>query len=292
MAMSLAASGNAVCAGFPGGIVFRTTDFGISWASVEAGLPPNDYISAFTVRGGDLFAGTSSGGFFHSTDKGAHWSAVDSCIANSSILSLVANGGDIFAGTYHGIFLSTNDGRSWAAVDSGPPNNYITSFAIHDGIFAAIQLSGVFLSTNNGQQWSAADSGLRGASVRSLEIAGTSIFAATLTGGVWHRPLSEIIGGTREKSRERISQQAIFKIHVPRRDNRLLSIEFSLPHADRVSVTIFDLSGHIIVPLVNGNRESGTHCITWDTRNVVHGCYMVRMNAGAQSFTECIPVFR
>jgi hypothetical protein len=74
--------------------------------------------------------------------------------------SIAISGSNIFVGAGEGVFLSTNNGSSWTAVNNGLP------------------VSGYGL-------W-----------VNSIAINGGYNFSGTYYGGVWKRPLSEIINVT------------------------------------------------------------------------------------------------
>jgi hypothetical protein len=52
---------------------------------------------------------------------------------------------------------------------------------------------GVFFSPDNGTSWNEVNVGLSNKIVLELQVFGTNIFAGTYGGGVWRRPLSEII---------------------------------------------------------------------------------------------------
>jgi hypothetical protein len=61
-----------------------------------------------TSSGGNIFAGTSGLGVFLSTNNGSTWTAVDSGFSDSNsnyITSLVASGGNIFAGSGYDVFF-------------------------------------------------------------------------------------------------------------------------------------------------------------------------------------------
>ena len=59
-----------------------------------------------------------------------------------------------------------------------------------------------------------------------------------------------------------------------------------------LQVKIYNLSGHLIATLCDKLMGAGAHTLTWDTRNVASGCYMVRMQAGQNSQVKAIPLFR
>lgn len=73
------------------------------------------------------------------------------------------------------------------------PRGDIRCFAVSGtNLFAGASKGGVFRSSNNGKSWTAASTGLPSTNVFALEVSGTNLFAGT-NGGVWTRPLSEMI---------------------------------------------------------------------------------------------------
>jgi len=82
------------------------------------------------------------------------------------------------------------------------------------------------------------------------------------------------------------------KIYSSSHGNPDVTIEFLLPHSDKVTVTVYNLSGHEIASLVNNNLSQGSHSIQWNTRNLAAGCYTVRMQAGANTYVKSVPIVR
>jgi hypothetical protein len=94
------------------------------------------------------------------------------------------------------VFLSTNNGASWTPVNTGLTRGIIVYSLVVSGsnLFAGTS-GGVFVSTNNGTSWMAANNGLTNTDVHSLAVSGPHLFAGTDDGGVWRRPLSEMVTG-------------------------------------------------------------------------------------------------
>ena len=180
----IATSGSSLLAGLNGfGGVSRSTDNGATWTAVNSGLTITD-VTAIAVNGANLFAGTYLGGVFLSTNSGSSWRAVNSGLSNPIVASLAVSGSSLFAGTYGGVFVSTNNGTGWTAVTSGLTDKLVNCFAASGtNLFAGSNGAGVYVSTDNGVNWIGV--GPANASVRSLAVSGSSLFAGT-TSGVYH----------------------------------------------------------------------------------------------------------
>ena len=149
---------------------------------------------------------------------------------------------------------------------------------------------GVFVSTNNGTSWNAVNSGLADSVIYCLAVRDSAIFAGT-DSGVWRRTISQM-GVLNSDPRRVVLNQSNFKLLFSSLNNPNVTIEFSLPHSDKVTLTVYNLSGHEIASLVNQNLGQGSHRITWNTRNFAAGCYTVRLRAGSNAYVKSIPIFR
>jgi photosystem II stability/assembly factor-like uncharacterized protein len=305
----LAVSGNNLYAGsFAFGIYYSANN-GTSWNAVNAGIPKFSYnngyytesfylgINAIAVCGSNVFVGTDTG-IYRSSINGGSWSAANNGLINiNRINSFAVTGNNIFVGTQNsGTLLSTDNGDSWSPINDSlfGYDTTITAFAVSgNNVFASTGHMGIFLTTNKGTSWSDISTSLLDSYISSLAVNGDYLFAVTSDKpGVWRRPLSEMIGATNLKPQSVIASREYFKIHSPSHINPNISIEFSLPHSDKVSLKIYSLSGHEIASLVNKNLNAGTHSISWNTRNLAAGCYTVRMQAGANTYVKSIPITR
>lgn len=207
-----------------GGGVYISSDNGINWIAVIAGLT-NAYVSNLTASSSKLFAGTDDGvfvttnngtlwnhkglvgkyvqtlamdgtylyagtfgdGAFRSSNEGTSWTAINNGLSNDKVICLILKDTIIFAGTSGGgVFRSTNKGDNWINVNSGLTNTDVRSLAIIDTIlFAGTYGGGIFLSLNNGTNWSEKNTGLSNKFVLPLTTSGTNLFAGTSGGGVF-----------------------------------------------------------------------------------------------------------
>jgi len=189
-------SGTNLFAGTSGG-VFLSTDNGTFWTAT--GLTAD--VSALAASGTNLFAGTRysdpGGGVFLSTNNGTSWTPANTPFGNFS--NMVQANTNLFAGTQNGVFLSTNNGTSWTEVFH---HSYVSAFAIsHSDVFATDYYCGeggckvsVFLTTDQGTSWTDVSSGLPWDQLYpgTLTVSGTYLLIGG-RGGVWRRPLSEMV---------------------------------------------------------------------------------------------------
>jgi hypothetical protein len=202
------------------------------------------------------------------------------------------NAGTIFAGTVDsGVFRSSVI-PGWIAVGpTGLDFNDIWALAVNGNgdVFAAVGYHGIFLSTNNGGSWNAI--GLTNYTVYALAESGGTVFAGTMGGGVWRRPLSEMVGVIGHKTPQSSIQPANLRISSASRQINCIKIAVSLSYAEHLKLRIYDLSGHEVENLANKNFGVGLHTFTWDTRNISTVCYTVGMQAGEKRFVKSILIF-
>jgi hypothetical protein len=177
-------------------------------------------ISCFASIGTHLFAGcvldgtsgyygwdSLGGGVYLSTDSGVTWTNTN-LPSKYSVDALLANGPNLFAGTFAGgVWRSTDSGGSWAKGAGIPADDgygiykmplVVTSItAIGPNLFAAAAdaeiingvkplTSGVYLSIDNGFTWARAsvNNGLPDRQIYTLGVMGTILFAGYWPGEV------------------------------------------------------------------------------------------------------------
>jgi photosystem II stability/assembly factor-like uncharacterized protein len=130
-----------VFAGMASSGVFKSTDGGISWSTMNTDLT-DKYIRALAISPGyatdqTIFAGTLSGGVFKSTDGGVSWNAGNAGLIHLWTMALAlspdyAIDHTLFVGMDYagGVFRSTDGGASWNAMNAGLGNLDIQSLAL------------------------------------------------------------------------------------------------------------------------------------------------------------------
>lgn len=172
-----------------GGRMYKSTDFGNTWALVNSGLN-NSYVHAIAIDSGHrVFAGSDYQGVFRTTNNGEAWVQV---LPSVPATSLCINSNDhIFAGGYQGMHRSTDNGNTWTAVNNGLTNHNVESIVIgtngfvyagttHEGPITG----GVFRSTDNGTTWLFA--GLTNNTIACLAVNSEGyLFAGSASNGVF-----------------------------------------------------------------------------------------------------------
>ena len=266
--------------------VFLSTNNGTNWTLVNDGLTSHNVLSLATINN-NILAGTQpgigiGGGVFLSTNNGTKW--IQTGLNGSFVYSLVVNGTNVYAATNNGVFLSTNNGTNWSSIIPGISLElYFTSLAVSaSNIFAGHYGRGVYHSTDYGSTWSQANKGLIDTTIFALAVSGNYVFAGTYSSGVWRRPLSELVGITKETSE--LPKQFTLSQNFPNPWNPSTNIKYFIPQASLISLKVYDILGNEIETLVNEEKPAGTYELTFNAANLPSGVYLYRIQAG--SFVE------
>jgi hypothetical protein len=113
----------------------------------------------------------------------AQWVQMGNGITENYILTLAANGNNVFAGTanLHGIFKSTNNGVNWNQTSLN--NQNITSLLVSNNTIYAGTNNGIFISNNNGFTWTQTGAYIQ--NILSLAANGSNIYAGSNYNGVY-----------------------------------------------------------------------------------------------------------
>jgi hypothetical protein len=226
-----------------GGGIYRSTDEGTSWTTMNTGLVDSS-ISVLAVSGTTLYAGTNGGRTYLSRNNGTSWTA-----ATIPLTNLALNGPGITALTF-----------------------------IEGRLIAGTNGSGIFVSTLDGTNWTSFSVGLGNTFVNSLLLDGTDLFVGT-EGGVWRRSWSELVTSAASPSCQ-LPSTSVLHQNYPNPFNPSTTIKFELPKASHVNLSVFDVLGRQVSVLVNERRDAGVHEVKFDGSNLASGVYFYRLQAG------------
>lgn len=147
------------CATGPTG-VFRSSDNGLTWDTVNSGLE-NKNAQTITAQGSYIFVGTDSG-LFRSTNNGDNWSNIPNY--RKYVYHLACNNQFIFAGTILGIYRSSDHGITWDSINNGLPRQpyglpaHISAISISSNfIYIGIRINSfiphIYKTSNYGDNW-------------------------------------------------------------------------------------------------------------------------------------------
>lgn len=77
----------------------------------------------------------------------------------------------------------------------------------------------------------------------------------------------------------------VLNLLVTRNDKRW-RIQYELPHAIDVAISVYDVSGRLVSRLSTGVETAGKHMVEWKTSGLPNGIYFLRLSAGRDAVTE------
>jgi hypothetical protein len=118
----------------------------------------------------------------------------------------------------------------------------------------------------------------------SLAVNGANLFAGTDGGGVWRRPLSEMVTGV-EDDFSQVPVGFALEQNYPNPFNPSTTIHYQLPKTTQVVLKIYNIFGQEVRTLINARQPAGVSTVVWDGwdesgKEVSSGIYIYRLQAG------------
>ena len=182
---SFAFNGSTVYVG--AGSVYRTTDDGNSWTTINGDMPAYLQIQSLAYVNGNLIAGDNTVnhafGLYVTSNEGTNWTTINWGLPNYCATSIAARNGNVLTGTCGGIWQSTNAGINWTEPTMHGINDWadFTALAYRNNqtVFAGDINGNAYVSTNAGQDFTFTTQVEQGALISSFAFSGTNIFAST-----------------------------------------------------------------------------------------------------------------
>ena len=264
--------------------VYRSTDHGTSWQAAKTGLVDSVTSALCPVKGG-LLAGTSKG-IYRSTDNGSSWTAIPSDFSNFKVGCIVTMDGAILAtvATIPGVYRSMDDGLSWSPLSQGLTAAARTLLVVGDNLFGGTVYDGVWLSTEKGEHWSDISTGLSGPGLMVVGLAssGGYLFAAGSKGGVWRRPLSQVVA-VKEGNSVHNPFRFTLEQNYPNPFNPSTVIRYECPATSNVRLVVYDLLGREVAALIDEMKGPGSYEVKFAAIGLASGVYVYRLTVGTFS---------
>jgi hypothetical protein len=90
-------------------------------------------------------------------------------------------------------------------------------------------------------------------------------------------PLLEIPHLTLDKLNTRTTTGFVLRQNYP---NPATTIEFALPEASHVKLSVFNVLGKEVAGIVDAEMGAGVYRVSWDANGVASGVYLFRLIAG------------
>ena len=198
------------------------------------------------------------------------------------IFSMARCGNTLFAGALNLIYHSTDNGSSWSTGGSPTSGMYYSLNVQGNNVFASTSV-GLYVSTNQGTSWTYSNDNLpQSTEVYTTLIKGSDIYIGTYGFGIFKRPISDLVGITKDENK--IPSSFSLGQNYPNPFNPGTVISYALPSASHVKLTIYNTIGEAVKVLENGNRNAGNYSVEFNGAGLPSGIYIYKLEAG--DFTQ------
>ena len=294
--------------------VFYSKDNGNTWTMKNKGLSSTYILSLFMGHDGTLYASTAVG-IYHSTDGGDNWLLqqqgpnINLC-ENGEVVAqvdgfVVSADGSIFAAAgVAGVIKSTDKGVTWNQLNTGlnigteidTVNTFfgVVYIPVNVAAIAGIAYSPItdhlfvfetglygnfiYRSTNLGAEWQKIGMGgtlavnpKTGMVFVGRVTEGTNVYRSTPD---LHSKIISVNNPTDIPTEYSLSQ------NYPNPFNPTTKIQYSLPEASNVKLSIYNNLGQEVMQLVNETQSAGKYIIDFNAQNLQSGVYFYRLQTG------------
>jgi hypothetical protein len=88
------------------------------------------------------------------------------------------------------------------------------------------------------------------------------------------------------------AQRLVLDEPWPNPADNSVSVAFSLPEAQRVSLSVYDLAGRRVATLSEGELPAGRHAVSWDCAGEAAGVYLLRLETEGEALSRRVVVDR
>lgn len=287
--------------GIGGGYFYRSTNGGLFWNVFQdtSNIFGQNSIVSIAIRPDSvnhIYAGTDwVGSLLESFDYGNSWSKVNLGLT-SGILYSIEIGQDpshIFVGSVWtndfpvGIFKSIDGGSHWSNPKAGLPDTSniklieVTNINSSE-VVICISSNMIYRSINN-SEWSklTPDSLF----VTTSKIENNKIFVGA--NGIFL-----LNGLTSVKSNAVGHWKFNLKNNFPNPFNPATTINYEIPYATSINITVYDILGRQLQTVVNGKQSAGLHSVVFDATGFSSGVYFYQLRADEYVETKRMVVIK
>lgn len=163
--------------------VYRSTDYGASWAKANLDVDKSYYIGVMATDGKNLYIGNQADGIQMTSDLGKTWVSLNKGLINRTVYSFSNYKDVIVAGSNHGrVYLSKDNGNTWVPKLVGLNISNVKATAVSGNNIFAGGNSYLYSSSDLGESWVEQGYQAAGRGITSLLVDGNNFFATSDNG--------------------------------------------------------------------------------------------------------------
>jgi photosystem II stability/assembly factor-like uncharacterized protein len=303
--MALAAGpGGTLLAGTHNGVIYRSTDKGVTWESDT--LDPVAGPLNFVFAGDRSIVLATSSGIHRSTDDGISWNESNDGIDPSDGIAwwskpavAAAPWGDLYVSYLATMYRSADNGKSWQKMDQTWPGRIVTAIlatAQGEMFIGTGPNGGVLRSTDRGETWEQTAPNLTSIDPLYMPVNVTQMFvtrsgaiiAATDSASIIRTATFDVAGVKGTTAAE--EKGAITAAVIPNPAVSTATVQVTVPHAGKLRAELVDSHGETVAVVQDGIVAGGRHSLPLALRELPGGIYFCRLLFDGASVTAT-PVY-
>lgn len=265
------------------GFMKRSTDKGITWASIINGLP-NSIIQNIEVTEEGVVYAVSGNKLCKANHIDSSFVVIRDGIFASSppIYNRMATGnnGLIFFADQdvnQGIYRSTDYGETWLKIY----NSSVYSLSLFNNKYVAAGLpagEGILFSSNLGDTWEFLNEGIHSNATIIWNIFDPDGYLYASANGLGLYKSNQIVTSVNDQVH---TVNISFKLeqNYPNPFNSTTNIRYTIPQSGRVKLTVYDLMGSEIASLLDSYQEEGSYDVIFRPKDLASGIYFYTLTS-------------
>ncbi len=277
---------------------YRSIDGGDTWTNLDFIPYPTVLLLAMEEEEPDVLYISAFEGLYRSEDAGESWNLFSEPGVNGPIS--LQTGSDGILMSLRDSLLYSNDGGITFDLTIRPPAEGISGYGyFRPGSREEIYFKSseeIYFTKNLGETWELID-GPYSRPINSMNLVSNgTIHIGSSENGIWTG--REVISDAPDPSSRRPIPVTI-SLHpaYPNPFNTSTAFRISLPRPQTAHLTIFNLQGHIVQRLWNGQLSAGDHFFSWNGLSsnlvpVASGTYFIQLHTVNSNYTRTITLLK